>query len=101
MKIVNLFDYEQLAQASIEPAIWDYFHGGSGDEVTLRENREALALGARAVLIGRPAIWGLAINGTEGVQQILELLRNELEVAMTLAGCSNVDMIDHSLLYHS
>jgi 4-hydroxymandelate oxidase len=60
---------------------------------------KALALGARAVLIGRPAIWGLAANGAEGVQQILDLLRDELELAMALAGCSNLQMIDHSLIH--
>ena len=60
---------------------------------------KALALGARAVLIGRPAIWGLAVNGAEGVQHVLELLRTELALAMALAGCSNLDIIDRSLLY--
>lgn len=60
---------------------------------------KALALGARAVLIGRPAIWGLTVNGSEGVQKVLELLRNELVLAMALAGCSKLEMIDHSLLY--
>ncbi len=60
---------------------------------------KALAFGARAVLIGRPAIWGLAANGADGVQQVLELLRDELELAMVLSGCSNVQMIDRSLLH--
>ncbi len=59
---------------------------------------KALAFGARAVLIGRPVLWGLAVNGAAGVQQTLELLRDELELAMTLAGCSNIGMIDRSLL---
>lgn len=39
MNIVNILDYEQFSRASLEPGIWDYFHGGSGDEITLRENR--------------------------------------------------------------
>src|SRR5438876_770466 len=39
MSLINLFDYEQLARASLETGIWDYFQGGSGDEITLRENR--------------------------------------------------------------
>ena len=60
---------------------------------------KALALGARAVLIGRPAIWGLTVNGSEGVKKVLELLRSELSLAMALAGCSNLEMIDRSLLY--
>src|SRR5207248_2417381 len=47
---------------------------------------KALALGARAVLIGRPVLWGLAANGTEGARHVLELLRAELELAMVLSG---------------
>jgi len=41
MEPINLFDYEALAQQRLEPAVWDYYQGGSGDEVTLRENRAA------------------------------------------------------------
>ena len=47
----------------------------------------ALALGARAVLVGRPAVWGLAAAGTDGAQRVLELLRDELEMALALCGC--------------
>ncbi len=47
----------------------------------------ALALGARAVLVGRPALWGLAVAGEDGARRVLELLRDELEVAMALCGC--------------
>jgi isopentenyl diphosphate isomerase/L-lactate dehydrogenase-like FMN-dependent dehydrogenase len=59
---------------------------------------KALALGARAVLVGRPILWGLAVNGTEGVHQVLELLRTELELAMVLAGHPRLDSIDRSLV---
>jgi 4-hydroxymandelate oxidase len=47
----------------------------------------ALALGARAVLVGRPALWGLAAGGEDGIVHVLELLRAELEVALALCGC--------------
>ena len=47
---------------------------------------KAMALGASAVAIGRPALWGLAANGQQGVTQILELLRKELVNAVTLMG---------------
>src|SRR5574340_1690910 len=47
---------------------------------------KALALGARAVMVGRPVLWGLAANGAEGAYQVLEILRKELELAMTLSG---------------
>jgi isopentenyl diphosphate isomerase/L-lactate dehydrogenase-like FMN-dependent dehydrogenase len=47
----------------------------------------ALALGARAVLVGRPALWGLAVDGADGVQRVLELLGDELTLALGLCGC--------------
>jgi isopentenyl diphosphate isomerase/L-lactate dehydrogenase-like FMN-dependent dehydrogenase len=47
----------------------------------------ALALGARAVLIGRPALYGLAFGGSKGVEQVLEILRDETENALALLGC--------------
>jgi isopentenyl diphosphate isomerase/L-lactate dehydrogenase-like FMN-dependent dehydrogenase len=49
----------------------------------------ALALGADAVLVGRPALWGLAVGGEGGVQRVLELLRAELELALALCGCAS------------
>jgi len=49
----------------------------------------ALALGADAVLVGRPALWGLAAAGEEGVYRVLELLREELELALALLGCAS------------
>jgi 4-hydroxymandelate oxidase len=59
---------------------------------------KAIALGARAVLVGRPILWGLAVNGTEGVYHILEILRAELELAMILAGRPTLESIDRSLV---
>ena len=47
----------------------------------------ALALGARAVLVGRPAMYGLAFGGEKGVRQVLEILRDETENALALLGC--------------
>ena len=49
----------------------------------------ALALGARAVCVGRPVVWGLAANGEEGARHVLELLRAELELALALLGCAS------------
>jgi 4-hydroxymandelate oxidase len=48
----------------------------------------ALGLGARAVFVGRPVLWGLAAGGAEGVSGVLGLLRAELRRAMQLAGCA-------------
>jgi 4-hydroxymandelate oxidase len=59
---------------------------------------KALALGARAVLIGRPYLWGLAVGGEDGVRKVLELLRNELDVSMALAGRPTIGSIDRSLV---
>ena len=50
---------------------------------------KALALGARAVLIGRPMLWALAVGGEEGVTHVLELLRAEVELGLALLGCSS------------
>ncbi|HET7485476.1 MAG TPA: alpha-hydroxy acid oxidase [Solirubrobacterales bacterium] len=49
----------------------------------------ALALGADAVLVGRPALWGLAVGGEVGARGVLELLRSELELALALCGCAS------------
>ena len=54
---------------------------------------KALALGASAVLVGRPAVWGLTVAGEQGVVDVLTILRAELENAMTLAGVRTVDEI--------
>ncbi len=59
---------------------------------------KALALGARAVLVGRPILWGLAVNGEAGVSHILEILRSELELAMVLSGRPTIASIDRSLV---
>jgi 4-hydroxymandelate oxidase len=59
---------------------------------------KAIASGARAVLIGRPVIWGLAVGGEEGVAEVLRLLRDELDVAMALAGAPAIDAIGSDLL---
>eukprot|EP00878_Enallax_costatus_P004735 GHUV01004984.1.p1 GENE.GHUV01004984.1~~GHUV01004984.1.p1 ORF type:complete len:457 (+),score=118.12 GHUV01004984.1:151-1521(+) len=59
---------------------------------------KALALGAKAVLLGRPVLYGLAVNGQEGVTQVLETLRRELELAMALSGCRTLQDMGPQLL---
>jgi isopentenyl diphosphate isomerase/L-lactate dehydrogenase-like FMN-dependent dehydrogenase len=56
----------------------------------------ALALGARAVLVGRPALWGLAAGGEQGAARVLELLRAELELALCLCGCPSPQAVERS-----
>jgi len=55
---------------------------------------KALALGADAVMIGRPYLWGLAVDGSAGVASVVEILRRELEIAMALCGRVQVRDID-------
>jgi isopentenyl diphosphate isomerase/L-lactate dehydrogenase-like FMN-dependent dehydrogenase len=62
---------------------------------------KALALGARAVFVGRPVLWGLAVAGADGAQHVLELLRDELELAMTLSGRPTLASIDAALVQRS
>ena len=59
---------------------------------------KALALGAKAVLIGRPQAWSLAAGGETGVKLALEILRDELTNSMISSGCATVDDVDASLL---
>ena len=54
---------------------------------------KALALGARAVLVGRPILWGLAAGGEAGARRVLELLQDEIELALALAGCATPDAV--------
>jgi isopentenyl diphosphate isomerase/L-lactate dehydrogenase-like FMN-dependent dehydrogenase len=59
---------------------------------------KALALGAKAVCVGRPPLWGLGSYGEPGVKRVLELLRAELALAMGLCGKPNLTAIDRSVL---
>jgi 4-hydroxymandelate oxidase len=59
---------------------------------------KAIALGARAVLIGRAYLWGLAADGQAGVSRVLDMLRDELERSMALAGCRTPADINRDLI---
>jgi 4-hydroxymandelate oxidase len=59
---------------------------------------KALALGARAVCIGRPYLWALAARGEAGVRDVLRILREELALAMALAGRPTIASVDRSLV---
>jgi 4-hydroxymandelate oxidase len=59
----------------------------------------ALALGAKAVFIGRPYIYGLALGGAKGVERVISILRDELERAMALTGRRSIAEIDASVLW--
>jgi 4-hydroxymandelate oxidase len=60
---------------------------------------KAIALGARAVLIGRPVLWGLAVAGERGVAHVLAHLRAELDLAMALCGCRSLGEVTRDLVW--
>jgi isopentenyl diphosphate isomerase/L-lactate dehydrogenase-like FMN-dependent dehydrogenase len=92
------FESELAAPIEVLPAVVDAVSGkipilvdGSfrrGSDVL-----KALALGASAVLLGRPPLWGLAAYGAEGVQRVLELIQSELARSMAMCGRPNVNSI--------
>ncbi len=59
---------------------------------------KAVALGADAVLVGRPVLWGLAAAGAEGVGQVLSLLRAEIDLALALSGCRSISEVSDDLI---
>jgi isopentenyl diphosphate isomerase/L-lactate dehydrogenase-like FMN-dependent dehydrogenase len=59
---------------------------------------KALALGARAVMVGRPVLWGVVVDGSDGARRILELLLGELDVALALAGAPMASHLDGSFV---
>ncbi|MBK9036718.1 MAG: alpha-hydroxy-acid oxidizing protein [Myxococcales bacterium] len=81
--------------AAAADAVEVYVDGGvrRGTDVV-----KALARGARAVLIGRPVLWGLAVDGADGVATALAILRRELDLAMALCGCPDLAGITPDLL---
>ena len=59
---------------------------------------KALALGARAVLVGRPVLWGLAVDGQAGVERVLAMLRAELQRTLALLGRPTIASVDASAI---
>ncbi|GAM23570.1 hypothetical protein SAMD00019534_067450 [Acytostelium subglobosum LB1] len=61
---------------------------------------KALALGAKAVMIGRPVLWGLATAGHEGIERVMTLLSEELRLAMAFTGVTTVSAINSSIIWN-
>lgn len=61
---------------------------------------KALALGAKTVFIGRPAVYGLAYNGQLGVEQLLGVLKKDFEITMALTGCQKLSDIQPAMVAH-
>ena len=83
------------AVAAAKGKIEIYLDGGirRGTDVV-----KAIALGAKAVFIGRPLFWGLAVDGEKGVIRVLEILREEIEITMAKCGRPTVGSIDSSVV---
>lgn len=61
---------------------------------------KAMALGAKMVFLGRPILWGLAVNGQEGVENVLKIVLNEFDTALALAGTPKVGDITRQYVVH-
>lgn len=60
---------------------------------------KALALGAKGVMIGRPIVWGLAVEGEDGVSKVIHILQEELSMAMALSGFSSINQINKEIIF--
>ena len=60
---------------------------------------KAPAPGARAVAVGRPIIWGPAVDGQQGAQRVLDLLRKDSELSMKLCGCTSIEDITETMIF--
>ncbi|XP_061844741.1 2-Hydroxyacid oxidase 2 isoform X2 [Colius striatus] len=103
MKLKNLegaFEIDALVEVveAVQGRVEVYLDGGirKGSDVL-----KALALGAKCVFIGRPALWGLAYKGEEGLQDVLRILQDEFRLSMALAGCASVSEIGRHLVQFS
>jgi len=81
--------------AAVKGKIEIYLDGGiqRGADVV-----KAIALGARAVFIGRPLFWGLAVGGEQGVVRVLNILREEIELTMAKCGRPTIASIDATVV---
>ncbi|XP_075580925.1 2-Hydroxyacid oxidase 2 isoform X2 [Pelecanus crispus] len=103
MKLKNLegaYEIDALVEVvdAVQGRVEVYLDGGirKGSDVL-----KALALGAKCVFIGRPALWGLAYKGEEGLQDVLRILQDEFRLSMALAGCASVSEIGRHLVQFS
>ncbi|XP_071837069.1 2-Hydroxyacid oxidase 1-like isoform X2 [Apostichopus japonicus] len=88
---------QEIVEAVRGTGVEVYMDGGirTGTDIL-----KALSLGARAVFLGRPVIWGLSVNGKDGVSHVLQILKQELTLAMKLCGISSLQDCNPSLLVH-
>lgn len=87
-----LADIVDLVQGRLEVLIDSGIRSGT-------DILKCLALGARAVLIGRPVLYGLTCGGEAGVEQVINILKKELIYDMSSVGCSSIEQINRKILY--
>lgn len=61
---------------------------------------KALALGAKMVFVGRPVLYGLAVNGQSGIEDVLNILKADLDLAMALGGISSINQANSEYIAH-
>jgi 4-hydroxymandelate oxidase len=93
---LSSIDTLKLIRDSVEGKLEIILDGGvrKGTDIL-----KALALGAKAVMVGRPILWGLAVDGEEGVKSVLTILRSELDLAMALCGYTSISQINEEILF--
>nr|XP_023025404.1 hydroxyacid oxidase 1 [Leptinotarsa decemlineata] len=74
-----------------------YMDGGITDGTDVFK---ALGLGAKMVFVGRPALWGLAHSGEEGVKKVMNILKTEFDIALGLSGCTKISDIKPDMVVH-
>jgi len=84
-----------LRAAGLEASCDVFVDGGirRGSDVV-----KAISLGAKAVLIGRPVVWGISCGGCDGALKVLDILKRELRTSMALCGCRSIEEVTSSVL---
>ncbi len=93
--VPSMFALEEIS-SRLKTDIEIYVDGGFRTGIDLFK---ALSLGARAVFIGRPILWGLAANGEEGVEAVLNIFKKELIHTMHLCGISKINEINSNFIW--
>ncbi|XP_044750644.1 hydroxyacid oxidase 1 [Coccinella septempunctata] len=85
---------EEVVKA-VDGRVEVYLDGGVRDGTDVFK---AIALGAKMVFLGRPALWGLAHSGEEGVKKMLRIIRHEFDTALALCGCTSIGEIKRCMV---
>lgn len=95
---LSSIDTLKLIRDSVEEKLEIILDGGIRKGIDILK---AIALGAKAVMVGRPILWGLTVDGEEGVKSVLTILKSELDLAMALCGYTSISQINEDILFFS